>query len=73
MLKKNSKIRLVTLMRNVGKAFMAIKILYDEGLIQLDDELKIRRNLKEKNPKTKVLISIRKKNKLNSSNMKFNQ
>ena len=61
MLKINSKISLVALMENVGKAFMAIKILYDEGLIQLDDELKIRRNFKEKNPKTKVLISIRKK------------
>ena len=69
MLKINSKIRLVAQMENVGKAFMAIKILYDEGLIQLDDELKIRRNFKEKNPKTKVLISIRKKDKINISNI----
>ena len=67
--KTNDRIILVTSAENVGNTFMAIKILYEEGLILLNDELKIRRNFKAKNSKTKVLISLRKKIKNNIINI----
>ena len=47
----------------VGDTFTAIKVLNEEGIAMLDEELKIERNFKE-DIKTKILISVKKKDKI---------
>jgi hypothetical protein len=63
LLSENKKIILDTSIDKVGNAFTAIKVLCDEGIAMLDEELKIERNFKE-DTKTKILISIKKKDKI---------
>ena len=63
LLSENKKIILNTSIDKVGNAFTAIKVLNDEGIAVLDEELKIERNFK-KETKTKILISIKKKDKI---------
>ena len=63
LLSENKKIILNTSIDKVGNAFTAIKVLSDEGIAMLDEELKIERNFKE-DTKTKILISIKKKDKI---------
>ena len=63
LLSENKKIILNTSIDKVGNAFTAIKVLSDEGIAMLDEELKIERNFNE-NTKTKILISIKKKDKI---------
>ena len=63
LLSENKKIILNTSIDKVGNAFTAIKVLCDEGIAMLDEELKIERNFKE-DTKTKILISIKKKDKI---------
>ena len=60
---ENKKIILNTSIDKVGNAFTAIKVLSDEGIAMLDEELKIERNFNE-DTKTKILISIKKKDKI---------
>ena len=59
--KEYDKIILVALKEKVGSAFTACKVLCEEGIAMYDDELKIKRNLKEGIGSTKACISIRKK------------
>jgi hypothetical protein len=61
LLKENDKIKLVTLMDKVGFGFTVAKVLYDEGAVTYDEELQIKRFLKEGKGKTKAVISLRKK------------
>ena len=63
LLSENKKVILDTSIDKVGNAFTAIKVLNDEGIAVLDEELKIERNFKEET-KTKILISIKKKDKI---------
>ena len=63
LLSENKKVILNTSIDKVGNAFTAIKVLNDEGIAVLDEELKIERNFKEET-KTKILISIKKKDKI---------
>ena len=63
LLSENKKIILNTSIDKVGNAFTAIKVLSDEGIAMLDEELKIERNFNE-DTKTKILISIKKKDKI---------
>ena len=64
--KEYDKIILVALREKVGSAFTACKVLFEEGIAIYDDELKIKRNLKEGLGSTKACISIKKK--IKSSN-----
>ena len=59
LLSENKKVILNTSIDKVWNAFTAIKVLNDEGIAVLDEELKIERNFKEET-KTKILISIKK-------------
>lgn len=54
------KIELVALTDRVGSAFTAAKVLHDEGIAIFDEELKIKRNFKEGQGKTKAFISLKK-------------
>jgi len=63
LLSENKKIILNTSIDKVGNAFTAIKVLSDEGIAMLDEELKIERNFNE-DTKTNILISIKKKDKI---------
>lgn len=64
--KDNDKIKLVALMDKVGKAFTAAQVLCNEGIAMYDEELQLRRNFKEGKGKTKALISIKKRIKINN-------
>ena len=57
---ENKKIILDISVDKVGDTFTAIKVLNEEGIAMLDEELKIERNFK-KDIKTKILISVKKK------------
>lgn len=57
---KHEKISINVFPEKVDIAFRAINKLIDEGLVIHDDDLKIRRNLKEQNGKIKIIISRRK-------------
>ena len=63
LLRENKKIILDTSIDKIENAFTAIKVLNDEGIAILDEELKIERNFKAKT-KTKILISLKKKDKI---------
>lgn len=63
LLRENKKVILDTPIDKVWNVFTAIKVLNNEGIAILDEELKIERNFKEKF-KTKILISIKRKEKI---------
>ena len=48
-------------MNLVGATFNIVHILNKEGIITFGDELKIIRNFKSKQERTKIFISIKKK------------
>lgn len=58
---KNEKITMVALPGEVPIAFQVAKKLIDEGLAVYDDDLKIKRNFKTINDKTKAFISLKRK------------
>jgi len=64
--KEYDKIKIIASREKVGSAFTAIKVLCKEGISIYDEELKIKRNFKDEKVKTKIVISIRKKNKSNN-------
>ena len=64
--KEYDKIKIIASREKVGSAFFAVKVLYKEGIAIYDEELKIKRNFKDEKVKTKIVISIRKKNKSNN-------
>ena len=64
--KEYDKIKIIASREKVGSAFFAVKVLYKEGIAIYDEELKIKRNFNDEKVKTKIVISIRKKNKSNN-------
>lgn len=61
LLKENNHINLIARMNLVGATFNIVHILNKEGIITFGDELKIKRNFKSRQERTKIFISIKKK------------
>ena len=59
--KENNHINLIARMNLVGATFNIVHILNKEGIITFGDELKIKRNFKSRQERTKIFISIKKK------------
>ena len=63
LLEKNEKIQLAANTTEVGNAFKIAEELYNKKIATYDEDLKIKRNLKEGKGNTQILISLKRKEK----------
>ena len=68
LLEKNEKVKITALPKDVGNAFKIANNLVNEGFATYDEELKIKRNFKKEEERTKVCISLKKKPKSKNVN-----